>query len=274
MAEFWRGIVDTLEEIGPASLLDILIIAAIIYWLLLLLRGTTAMTLLRGVAVVAVGVLLLSRVLDLTVVNWLVGNAVTGLIIAIPIVFQPEIRRALERVGRTGVLARLGHSARAETIEAIVAATLHLSQNRHGALMVLERDTGLEEYIDTGIKMDAEISPELLEGIFFPKSPLHDGAVVLRGDRVMAAACTLPVSQNSLPGYLGLRHRAAVGVTEHTDAVSVVVSEETGDISVAANGRLLWRLDESRLRAVLSSLLQQMGPVGAVRSRQAPARSR
>lgn len=266
MHDFWQTILDILQQIGPASLFDILIIAAIIYWVLLLFRGTTAMSLLRGIALVSVGVLLVSRVLNLAAVNWLVSNAVTGLIIAIPIIFQPEIRRALERVGRTGVWALGGRSPYEEVIDTVITASLRLAQKRHGALLVLERDTGLEEYIDTGITMDAAPSVELLEGLFYPKSPLHDGAVILRGDRIIAAACTLPLSQNSLPTSLGLRHRAAVGVTEHSDAVSVVVSEETGDISVAANGRLLRQLDDSQLRAVLSGLLRP--------SAVAPARAR
>lgn len=256
MTELLDTIKDALERLDLLSVLDILIIAAIIYWMLLLVRGTTAMAVLRGVAIVAVLVLILGRLLDLTLLNWLIDRGLPALLIAIPIVFQPEIRRGLERVGRGRGLVWAGRPTYEDIIDIVANASLNLSQKHHGALMVLERETGLEEYIDTGVKVDATVSPQLLEGIFMPRAPLHDGAVILREDRVVAAACTLPLSQNAVPGHLGTRHRAAVGITELTDAVSVVVSEETGGISVAANGRLISQLDETRLRAVLLSLFR------------------
>ena len=257
MADLWESIRDILHRVGPGSAVDILLIALIFYWVLLLLRGTTAMTLLRGAAFLLIAAVVLARIFDLQVLNFIIRNSFIGLLIAVPIIFQPEIRRALERLGRTGLRAWLRRPRYQEVIDAVSGAVLSLAQQRHGALIVLERETGLEDYIDTGIRVDAAPSPELLEGIFYPNSPLHDGAVILREDRVVAAGCTLPLSDNSLGGHLGTRHRAAVGITQGTDAVSVVVSEQTGQISVASNGRIIPRLDEARLRATLATLMGQ-----------------
>jgi diadenylate cyclase len=260
MSDLLGGIKDALGQLDARSVFDILLIAAIFYWLLLLLRGTTAMSLLRGFAILLIAAVILARLLDLRVLNFLLRNSLIGLAVAIPIVFQPELRRALERVGRAGVRAWLGRPGYDILIDVVAGAALGLAEHRHGALMVLERDTGLQDYIDTGIRVDAAPSAELLEGIFFPRSPLHDGAVILRENRVVAAACTLPLSEDPSGGRMGLRHRAAVGITERTDAITVVVSEETGEIALAANGRLVPRLDETRLRATLSSLLSQPEP--------------
>lgn len=257
MSEVLDGVKDTLRELDARSVFDILLIATIFYWVLLLLRGTTAMTLLRGFAFLLIAAFVLARVFDLLVLNFLLRNSLIGLAVAIPIVFQPEIRRALERLGRAGVGAWLGRPGYDVTINAVIEAAIGLGERHHGALMVVERDTGLRDYIDTGIRVDAAPSAELLTGIFFPRSPLHDGAVILRENRVVAAACTLPLSDNSSGGLMGTRHRAALGISERTDAISVVVSEETGDVAVAANGRLVPRLDETRLRAILASLLSQ-----------------
>ena len=253
------GVIDALQsavrEFGFASALDIFTIGVAIYLLLLLLRGTTAMSLVRGVVMVLVGALLLTRLLNLPVLNYVIRNSFPALIIAIPIVFQPEIRRFLERVGRTGRLPWPGRTQYEGLIDILVESCVNLSQSAHGALIVLERESALEEYADGGIRLDAMPSVQLLEGIFYPNSALHDGAVILRGDRVVAAGCTLPLSERIGREQPGLRHRAAVGVTERSDAVSIVVSEETGFVAVAANGRLITRLDGSRLRAILHNLL-------------------
>lgn len=254
---------DTFERFEPLSALDILIIAAIIYWLLLLVRGTTAMPVLRGIVIVLAAAFVLGRVLDLLVLNWLLRHSLPALLLAIPIIFQPEIRRALERLGRTGVRAWFSRPSYDGVIDVVTGVAASLAQQRHGALLVLERETGLEDYIDTGVRVDAEPSEPLLEGLFFPNSPLHDGAVILRGNRVMAASCTLPLSDHSTRDYPGTRHRAALGISERTDAVAVVVSEETGDISVAVAGRLVRHLDRVRLRATLASILS---PVGSLAS--------
>lgn len=255
MTEFRDNIQDLLDRVGPTDALDVLIIAGVIFWVLVvLLRGTAAIALLRGAGIILVGAIILAQVLDLEVLDFVLRNSVTGLIIAVPIIFQPEIRRALERVGRTGfrVWARPAYD---DVIDTVNSAALALGKQHHGALIVFERDTGLQDYIDTGVAIDGSPSTELMQGIFFPSSPLHDGAVILRENRILAGACTLPVSETRLPSEMGLRHRAGLGITEETDAVSVMVSEETGMISVAADGRLYARLDEARLRALLARLL-------------------
>ncbi|KPK46195.1 MAG: hypothetical protein AMJ77_06300 [Dehalococcoidia bacterium SM23_28_2] len=245
---------DALREFGPASIVDILIIAAIIYFVLLLMRGTTAVYLARGIVILLAVAFFLVRLFELTVLDWLVRNSFPALLIAIPIIFQPEIRRFLARVGRTGRLGRAFFPAYDRVLEAVVESAENLSERRHGALIVLEQETGLEDYADTGVRLDASPSVELLEGIFYPNSPLHDGALIIRGDRVVAAGCTLPLSDRVGHGHMGTRHRAALGISERTDAVAVVVSEERGDISVAANGRMISQLEKPRLRAILRSL--------------------
>lgn len=239
-----------------ASALDILLVSASVYWVLLLIRGTTAMTVLRG-AVVVIGVaFLLSRVLDLRVVNWLLRNSVTGLVIGLAVVFQPEIRRALERLGRTGFRPAAANEERVRAIETVVHAAGRMAKQQRGALIVFERETGLREVIDTGVPLDAALSGELLASVFATNTPLHDGAVIVRLDRVVAAGCTLPFSEVALPAEFGMRHRAALGITERTDAVAVVVSEERGEIALAASGRMVSGLDEGRLAEQLYRLFQ------------------
>lgn len=254
MGEFRDEVQNILDRVDPTDFLDVFLIALVVYLVFLLLRGTTAIALLRGAAIVLVGAVILAQVLNLEVLDFVIRNSLTGLLIAVPIIFQPEIRRALERVGRTGfrVWTRGTYDG---LIDAVSVSALELAKQHHGALMVFERDTGLQSYIDTGVSVDATPSVELLEGIFFPHGPLHDGAVILSESRVVAAACTLPMSEMRLSSEMGMRHQAGLGVTEGTDAVSVMVSEETGMVSVAADGRLYARLDETRLRELLANLL-------------------
>jgi len=269
MGEFRDEVQDILEQIDPTDALDVFLIALAIYLLFLLLRGTAAIALLRGAAIILVGAVLLARALDLEVLDFVIRNSFTGLLIAVPIIFQPEIRRALERVGRTGlrVWSRASYDS---LIDAVSTTALELSKQHHGALIVFERETGLQSHIDTGIRVDAAPSVELLAGIFYPSGPLHDGAVILRGNRVVAAGCTLPLSELRLSGEMGMRHQAGLGVTEGTDAVSVMVSEETGMISVAADGRLYARLDEARLRELLARLLGPPGRAQRSAGRETP----
>jgi diadenylate cyclase len=252
---------DILDRLGPIDVLDIFLIALLIYGAFLLLRGTAAIALLRGAAIILIIVTILAQALNLTVLDFAIRNSLTGLIIAVPIIFQPEIRRALERVGRTGfrVWARSPYE---QLIDTVGRTAMELASRKHGALIVFERETGLQSYVDSGVPLDAVPSVELLEGIFFPNAPLHDGAVVLRENRVVAAGCTLPLSETRLSGEMGLRHRAGLGVTEGTDAVSLMVSEETGTIAVAADGRLYPRLDEARLRGLLTRLLDSNASFG------------
>ncbi len=255
MSDLWNFLSDNFSRFDATSALDITLISLALFWLLMIFRGTTAMAVMRGAFILLIAAFVLGRVFDLRVLNFLLRNSFTGLLIALPIIFQPEIRRALERVGRTGARAFGATAANPGTTEAVIEAVCDMGRQHIGALIVIERETGLQEIIDTGIPVDAVPSPELLEGLFFPNSPLHDGAVVMRGNRVVAAGVTLPLSDNTLPGELGTRHRAGLGITEHTDAVSVVVSEETGRISLAAEGRMHDRLDDQRLRALLEQLL-------------------
>lgn len=251
----WHSVRDALDTFGPASMIDILVIAVLIYMALLLIKGTTAMSLLRGIVMVVVGVVILAQVLNLTVLDWLIRYSLPAIFIAIPIIFQSEIRRFLERLGRTSRWPWPGRALYEGVVDTIADASLSLAEKRHGAIVVLERETGLEDYIDSGVKLDAQCSAQLLMSIFYPNSALHDGAVVVREDRAVAASCTLPLSDRMDAGFHGTRHRAALGVTERTDAIAVVVSEETGQISIAANARIISNLDGPRLRGILRSLL-------------------
>ncbi len=254
---------EVIEQFTWSSAVDVLLIALVIYATLRLVSGTRAMTQLRGALAVLLIAVLLGRLFDLTVVNFLVDNSLPALVIGAAIVFQPEIRRGLDRLGRTGLQGLAGRARHDEVIDAVTRAAAMMAQDRHGGLMVVERDTGLQDVIETGVPVDARVSPELLAGIFYPNSPLHDMAVVLRDDRVVAAGCVLPLSNELLDGArnIGTRHRAAVGITEQTDALSVVISEETGTISVAVGGRLTSVADDRRLRAVLEWLLSPNGVV-------------
>ncbi len=240
--------------------LDILLVAFIFFWLLYLVRGTRAVPLLRGMIFLIILVTLLSGVARLRAFGWLTQKALPALLVAIPVVFQPELRRALERLGRAGALFGRTTGSRAileQTLAAIAQACNTLSGRRYGALIVLERETGLQELADSGVFLDAAITPELLVTIFDPHTTLHDGAVIVQHGRALAAACVLPLSTAFLADReLGLRHRAAIGVTEESDAIAVVVSEERGSISITHNGRIIRNLDTKRLEAVLHAFYQ------------------
>jgi diadenylate cyclase len=238
-----------------ASVLDILLVALVFYGLFRLFQGTQAVALLRGILVIAlIFVLAASR---FTAFGWLLRNSLPIILVAIPVIFQPELRRALERLGRSAPLM-MGRGAREATAQQVIheisQAVESLARERTGALIVLEGETGLEEYIESGERIDAGVSARLLSTIFFPGTPLHDGAVIVRGDRIIAAACVLPLTQRDLAdSSLGTRHRAAVGITEQNDAVAIVVSEETGIVSLARAGRIARRLDGQRLRTILQA---------------------
>ena len=235
-----------------SSVVDVLLVALIFYGILRLFQGTQAVSLLRGILVVAlVATIAASR---LTAFNWLVRAMLPMILVAIPVIFQPELRRALERLGRTGVI--IGRTSRENVVQQAIFETViaveSLARERTGALIVLEGETGLEEYIETGERVDAKVSARLLTTIFFPGTPLHDGAVIIRGDQIVAAGCLLPLTARTLAdSSLGTRHRAAAGITEQNDALAIVVSEETGIISVARNGRIVRRLDGQRLRSII-----------------------
>ena len=242
------------------SLIDVAIVALIIFGLFYLVRGTQAAPLLRGVIILGVIFGILGSVATLPAVSWLFGNALPALLIAIPVIFQPELRRALERLGRVVQIGgqRTRHATDADHMISIVAqACQRMADRKHGALVVLERATGLESYADTGVRIDALITSELLQNIFFRNSPLHDGAIIIRDYRLLAAACILPLTSSYMSDRrLGLRHRAAIGITEATDAIAIVVSEEHGTISIAHNGRIIRRLDAARLETILRAFYQ------------------
>ena len=257
-------VAEVFRQFGPSSAIDIVLIATMLFCVLRLIAGTRAMTQMRGLLILVLVGVAIGRLFNLTVVNYLVKHSVTVVLVGAVIIFQPEIRRGLDRLGRARTRGFAPRRRYDEVINSVVTATGRMSHDRHGGLIVLERETGLQDIIDTGVPVDARISPELLQGIFFPNSPLHDMAVVLREDRVVAAGCVLPLAGDASEGErkLGTRHRAAIGITEQTDALSVVVSEETGSISVAIAGRLTHVADERRLRTVLEWLL---GPSSGAR---------
>ncbi len=255
MGQFVDDVWGTLQRLDAVAALDILIIATIIFALLMVLRGTTAMTLIRGAVFVVLALFLVGRILELSVVNFLVRNALPGLVLGIIVIFQPEIRRTLERAGRTSVRRWLLNSPEDVALDEISTAVVNLARNRHGAIIVIERGTGLEEFIETGVHLDAELNARLLESIFYPNSALHDRAVIARQGRIVAASCTLPLSTGTGAGRMGTRHRAGLGISEQTDAVAIVISEESGSISIASEGRLIPLRDESRVRSTLEALV-------------------
>ena len=205
--------------------------------------------------------------------SWLVRTTLPALLLAIPVIFAPEIRRGLERLGRAGAILDGGRSTASreieDTITSVVRATARLSDRRHGALIVLQRVDNLDEYIESGVRMDSQVSPELLLQIFYPNTPLHDGAVIIVGSMLVSASSVLPLSASgvlskSAERQLGLRHRAALGISEVSDAVAVVVSEETGSISVVNAGRMIRRLDVERLENILRALYRPSQPVRGI----------
>ncbi len=243
-------------SLGWSDIVDIAATALLVYYMLVLIRGTRAVPILIGIAVLAV-LLGASNFLHLLVLATILQFALLGTAVTLPIVFQPELRRFLEQLGRGGMLARRERVDDAHTLEDAIAtlarAAVILSRKRVGMLVAIEGATGLREFVESGTKLDARLSTELLLSIFTPSSPLHDGAAIVRGSLVEAAGCFLPLSDNVLTeSHLGTRHRAAIGLSEQTDAVVLVVSEETGIISVARTGKLSRELgDEARLRSVL-----------------------
>jgi diadenylate cyclase len=249
------------QPFGWNNVLDVVIVAVFIYYVLVLIRGTRAVQLLIGVLVLVL-VYFIATSLHLTLTTLLLQALFAVALIALVVVFQPELRRALGQIGQLGALNRLLAPGSEEELEGIVdelvRAALLISEAKHGALMVLERATGLQDYSETGVPVNGKLTAELLASIFMTRSPLHDGAVIIRGGQILAAACLLPLEESAERGAhrYGMRHRAALSISAQTDAIVVVVSEETQAISIAAGGRIIGALDEERLRRVLSSLLR------------------
>ena len=247
----WRHILD---------LIDIGLVAFFLYRMFLLIRGTQAVQLMFGVLLLAL-IGLLANLLDLRLLSWIFRNAAPAILIGIIVLFQPEIRRALDQFGRIGFIGRpLAHynlQIFNRMIDEVIRATTKLTQRFTGALIVFEKETGLENYANSGIRINGELTAEFLEAIFFPNSPLHDGAVIVRGNQILAAGCVLPLAEEgTVRERMGTRHRAGLGLSMQTDAVVLILSEELGQIAVAHEGKLLRNLDPDRLRQVLTSLLQ------------------
>jgi uncharacterized protein (TIGR00159 family) len=252
---------------NPRNVFDILVVALIIYWLLWVAQGTRATQLIRGIVTLLAVAFLFGTTFQLTALNWVLGQTWPVLLISLPVIFQPEIRRALEQLGQTSswmpqLRPRSGEQAD-RMVGELVKAAAQLARHRYGALIVLERETGLQNYVERGVPIDGLLTRQLLINIFYPNSPLHDGAAVVRDDRIVAASVVLPLSDNTAAtSQLGTRHRAALGIAEQSDAIAIVVSEETGQIAVAENGRLIRNLDAERLEEQLRELLRLDQPAG------------
>src|ERR1700756_3442224 len=241
------------------SVIDILLVAVIIYEFLALIRGTRAALILVGVSIVILA-FYFSRVGQLTTLNWLISRVLPYAVFALIVIFAPEIRQALARLGRRLTFTR-GAASAADAYDDIVMAANLFSQNQTGALIVIEREIGLRTYVESGVAIDAQLSYDLLATIFRPSAPLHDGAVIIGGDRLSAAACFLPLSMNPvLSTQLGPRHRAGIGITEETDAIAIIVSEETGGISLAVAGHIERELTVEQLRDRMGTLLGRYVP--------------
>lgn len=262
MEEFLNDVLFIFQRLNWLSIIDILLVTLILFGVLYLVRDTQATLLLRGILLLILVFALITSLVELPAFSWLLTTVLPGLVLAIPVIFAPEIRRALERIGRAGTFFRTaGKNAAGEmsqSIQAIVTAATRLSARQHGALIVLERFDSLDQYLSTGVRMQASITPELLIQVFYPNTPLHDGAVVISANHIIAAACVMPLSSSGILAHtperkMGLRHRAALGIAEACDAIAIVVSEETGDISIAHAGRMIRRLDPERLQNVLSA---------------------
>ena len=270
------GLTSFVQGLRWQDLLDILLVTYILYRFFLLIKGTRAVQLLRGMLLLLLAYLV-SHALGLNTITWLVQSTATMIIVAIPVVFQPELRRALAHIGQGDIFKgellfpRKGVSP-PKAIDEVVTSVKYLARQKIGALIILERNTGLNEFIETGTIVDALVTAELLSTIFFPNSPLHDGAVIIQGDRIAAAGAVLPLTEGMRQGQttagggnksqFGTRHRAAIGLSETTDALAIVVSEETGIVSVASGGQLKRHITEDALRELLVNAFVQQRKTG------------
>jgi diadenylate cyclase len=236
------------------DIIDVAVVSFVLYKLIIMIRGTRAVQLLQGIIIIIIATALSSQ-LELRAFNWLLDMTLTTFFFAIPVVFQPELRRALEQLGRGSFFRRSNQDITMmdRTINEIVKASTSLAKNKIGGLVVIEGESGLNDFTEAGTSLGSDISSELLINIFIPNTPLHDGAVIIRKDKILAAACYLPLSENPfISKALGTRHRAGIGISENSDALAVIISEETGQISVAKSGQLYKDLDEKSLRDKLT----------------------
>lgn len=276
MLEFINNLFNNLvfifERLTWLSVIDLILVAAVFFTIFSLLRNTQAMVLLRGALLLIALIAMLATLDVLPAFSWLLGATLPALVLAIPVIFAPEIRRALERLGRAGGILPTDKSSTnaTDTIDAVVSATARLSERHHGALIVIQRRDNLEEYIQSGVDLDARVTAELLLQIFYPNTPLHDGAVIISDSRLKAASSVLPLSSSGVltsspERKFGLRHRAALGISEVSDGVAIVVSEETGSISVVHDGRMIRRLDADRLENILRAFFRPGRTRGSLR---------
>lgn len=252
-----------LMTVGLKDVFDILLVAVILYKVYEMLQDTRAITLVKGILVLLL-VTWVSSLVELHVISWLLTKAITLLFVALPIVFQPELRRALERIGQGSFLGSSVYLNDEEAnilVNEIDKAVFNMASKKIGALLVMEREIGINEIIDTGVRIDGLVTADFLGNVFIPNTPLHDGAAVVRGNRLIAAGCLLPLTENrSLSTELGTRHRAALGLSEQCDAIVIVISEETGTVSIAENGRIIRHLNSDSLRRRLRPLFVKDDP--------------
>ncbi len=249
--------VEALRHLRWQDILDIIVVAIVLYRVLLIINGTRAVQMLIGLGVL-LGAFFLSSYLKLHTMYWIIQSLWAQVVLALIILFQPEIRKALAQMGETSFLPSLTSASELKSLEEIVRATVALSSRKIGSLIVIERDTSLKDFIEIGTPLDAKVSKEILLSIFHPSSPMHDGAVIIRIDRIVAAGCFLPITfRTDISRSLGTRHRAAIGITEETDAVAITTSEETGMISFAVNGELETHMDMGHLRDILTDMFTE-----------------
>jgi diadenylate cyclase len=259
----WDYLRFIFERANWLSVVDILLVATVVFLVLYLLRDTKALVLLRGVLFLIVVISLLSSLRVLPAFSWLITNTLPTMLLAIPVIFAPEIRRVLERLGRTGsVFAQDYFSTEMDRIiQNVVQASRRIAERKYGGLIIFSRLDSLQAYIETGVRLQAAVNPETLIQIFYPKTPLHDGAIIISGEKIAAAGCVLPLSssgvlEESPERSMGLRHRAALGIAEESDAIAIVISEETGIVSLAYDGRIDKYVPLDELQGKLISFFQ------------------
>ncbi len=250
---------EILSQIRWQDIVDIILMSIILYRLLLIIKGTKAAHMLIGLGVLLFASLV-SQYFELYTVDWLIQSFWAQIVLAIIILFQPEIRRALAQMGEAQFFPTLTSAEELKSLEEIVRASVALANRKIGGIIAIERDTSLKDFIEVGTPLDAKVSKEVLLSIFHPTSPIHDGAVIIKGNRILAAGCFLPITMSpDISKALGTRHRAGLGLSEETDAVIIIVSEETGQISMAINGKLETHIDMGSLRDILTDLFTKKG---------------
>ncbi|MFL0266537.1 diadenylate cyclase CdaA [Candidatus Clostridium radicumherbarum] len=259
MTEFFKIIFNSIKTISPFNILDIIVVSYIFYKAYMLIKETRAVQLLKGILLILL-LLPISSFLQLNMLNWILSKTITIGVLSMIIIFQPEIRRGLEHLGRSAFNDRHileDEEIMEKVVSEVVDAVENLSKSKTGALIIIENRTGLGDVIATGTKLDAIVSSALLENIFVVNTPLHDGATIIRNDKIIASGCFLPLTNNDeISKALGTRHRAGLGISENSDALTIIVSEETGNISLAVNGKLTRNYTKDRLKDILVRILK------------------